>query len=145
MFAGALPAIRAAVGEYGDRVIFTRYVAPVAPSGAWITYFEQWPFALTPPVHPQYQLIAEWVERRSIDVPAFGKWGPRLQSALGDAHRVELCGVSTDCCVLSTALAMADAGIEVVVRADACAGSTRQAHDNALSAMRLYAPLITLA
>lgn len=144
MFPDALPAIRSAVGEYGDRVVFTRYVAPPAPEGGWSVYFDLWPFALTSPDHPQYQLISDFADRPSVDVPAFGKWGEPLRAALGDVQCVELCGVSTDCCVLSTALAMADAGVAVVVRADACAGSSRQAHDNALAAMRLYAPLITV-
>lgn len=144
MFHDALPAIRSAVGEYADRVVFTRYVAPAEPIGVWVTYFEQWSFALTRPDHPQYQLIPDFAGRATIDMPTFGKWGESLRTALGDARRVELCGVSTDCCVLSTALAMADAGVETVVRADACAGSTRQAHDNALAAMRLYAPLVTV-
>lgn len=142
MFAGALPAIRSVVGEYAGRVVFTRYVPPAPPAGAWVAYFEQWPFALTSPDHPQYQLIPDFAGRSAIDVAAFGKWGEPLRAALGDARRVELCGVSTDCCVLSTALALADAGVEVVVRADACAGSTREAHDNALAAMRLYVPLL---
>lgn len=55
-----------------------------------------------------------------------------------------LAGVSTDCCVLSTALAAADAGVRVRVVADACAGATDADHERALLAMALYAPLITL-
>jgi nicotinamidase-related amidase len=53
-----------------------------------------------------------------------------------------LAGVSTDCCVLSTALAAADAGVQVTVVADACAGVDDVAHLRALEAMKLYAPLI---
>ena len=53
-----------------------------------------------------------------------------------------LAGVSTDCCVLSTALAAADAGVEVQVVADACAGVNDQTHRQALDIMRLYGPLI---
>jgi nicotinamidase-related amidase len=53
-----------------------------------------------------------------------------------------LTGVSTDCCVLSTALAAADAGCFVQVVADACAGVTDTDHDRALAAMALYEPLI---
>ena len=51
-------------------------------------------------------------------------------------------GVSTDCCVLSTALAAADAGVEVQVVAEACAGLTDDSHREALDIMQLYAPLI---
>jgi nicotinamidase-related amidase len=53
-----------------------------------------------------------------------------------------LAGVSTDCCVLSTALAAADAGVKVRVAADACAGATDTSHEQALAIMGLYAPLI---
>ncbi len=55
-----------------------------------------------------------------------------------------LSGVSTDCCVLSTALAAADAGVAVQVVADACAGVSPADHQRALDAMALYAPLIEL-
>jgi nicotinamidase-related amidase len=53
-----------------------------------------------------------------------------------------LAGVSTDCCVLSTALPAADAGVKVRVAADACAGATDETHRQALELMALYAPLI---
>ncbi|MBO1755389.1 cysteine hydrolase family protein [Allobranchiibius sp. CTAmp26] len=145
MFADVLPAIEAAVREYADRVVFTRYVAPDDPAGAWTAYFARWPFALTAPDHPQYRLVPQFAGRPTVDATTFGKWGDPLRAALGDARSVQLCGVSTDCCVLSTALPMADAGIAVTVRAQACAGSSPEAHENALAAMELYAPLITVA
>ncbi len=44
-----------------------------------------------------------------------------------------LAGVSTDCCVLSTALAAADAGVTVRVVADACAGIDDESHAKALA------------
>jgi nicotinamidase-related amidase len=53
-----------------------------------------------------------------------------------------LAGVSTDCCVLSTAVAAADAGVAVQVVADACAGVTAASHEQALAVLRLYGPLI---
>ena len=53
-------------------------------------------------------------------------------------------GVSTDCCVLSTALAGADAGARLTVVTDACAGSTAENHAAALHVMGLYPPQITL-
>ncbi|WP_454860767.1 cysteine hydrolase family protein [Promicromonospora soli] len=72
----------------------------------------------------------------------FGKWGPELAAATRDAGELVLAGVATDCCVISTALAAADAGRRVLVVADACAGSTAENHQRALEVMRLYAPLI---
>ena len=55
-----------------------------------------------------------------------------------------LTGVSTDCCVLATALAAADAGVAVRVVVDACAGASEVDHRRALEAMALFGPLITL-
>ena len=51
----------------------------------------------------------------------------------------------TDCCVISTALAAADAGATLTVVTDACAGSTPENHQKALDVMSLYPPQITLA
>ncbi len=53
-----------------------------------------------------------------------------------------LAGVSTDCCVLSTAVAAADDGVAVQVVADACAGVNDESQAQALDILRLYAPLI---
>lgn len=56
-----------------------------------------------------------------------------------------LTGVSTDCCVVSTALAAADAGARVTIAADACAGSTAENHAAALTVMGLYPPQLTVS
>ena len=53
-----------------------------------------------------------------------------------------LCGVSTDCCVLSTAVAAADAGVPVRVVADACAGVSAASHRATLDVLALYGPLV---
>ena len=55
-----------------------------------------------------------------------------------------LAGVSTDCCVLSTAAAAADAGVAVQVVADACAGVDEASHRKTLDVLALYAPLIEI-
>lgn len=144
MFAEARGRIASRVAAYGERVVFTRFIAPKTPEGAWVKYYEDWPFALTPPDSEQYQLISEYADRPSVDETTFGKWAPQLQRAIGDASSVELIGVATDCCVLSTALPMSDAGVAVTVTADACAGSTPENHEKALSIMELYTPLITV-
>lgn len=54
-------------------------------------------------------------------------------------------GVATDCCVLSTVLPAADAGVGVRVVSDACAGSSDDDHDMALHLMHRYSPLVRLA
>lgn len=132
----------------GTGAIFTRFVAPAEPTGAWIPYYEEWAFALVPDADPLYDLtppfvgIATTIETR----PTFGKWDAAFAAMFGagGADTMLLAGVSTDCCVLSTALAAADAGIRVRVVADACAGLSPADHERALAAMALYAPLIEI-
>lgn len=130
---------------FGDRTVFTRYVAPREPSGAWRKYFEVWPFALVPHDDPLYDLDARFRDAPRIETrETFGKWDAGLHAAIGGTAEIVLAGVSTDCCVLSTALAAADAGIHVRVVADACAAPTAADHERALLTMEMYAPLIEL-
>jgi nicotinamidase-related amidase len=132
------------VAAFAPRVVLTRFVAPAAPAGAWRRYYEQWPFALQPATAPIYQLIGDLAAAPgpTLDATTFSKWGPELSAKVGDGGRLVLAGVSTDCCVLSTAVAAADAGVAVQVVADACAGVTDASHEQALAVLRLYGPLI---
>ena len=143
-YAQAAAGVLRILPAFGDRVVFTRFIAPAEPIGAWRPYYEQWPFALQPPQSRIWELTEEFAhdEARLIDAPTFGKWTPELAELVGPGGQLVLAGVSTDCCVLSTALAAADAGVYVTVVADACAGVDDAAHLRALEAMKLYAPLI---
>ena len=78
-----------------------------------------------------------------LDAATFAKWDDRLAEQ-ADGSGIVLAGVSTDCCVLSTALAAADAGTAVRVAADACAGASDVDHRRALDVMALYEPLVTV-
>jgi len=129
---------------FGERVVLTRYVAPARPEGAWVRYFEQWPFALVPSDDPIYQLTLDPADHRVVTRETFGKWGPELAEATGGTDELVLAGVSTDCCVLSTALAAADAGVHVRVAADACAAASPEDHRRSLDAMAFYAPLVEI-
>jgi nicotinamidase-related amidase len=143
-FAEIVGPVRELVAGLRPRVTFTRFVAPDAPSGAWRRYYDRWPFALQPPDAPMYQLVEEVAGEPgpTLDATTFGKWGPELSARVGEGGRLLLAGVSTDCCVLSTAVAAADAGVAVQVVADACAGVNDETHAEALAILRLYAPLI---
>ncbi|MEU2349694.1 cysteine hydrolase [Modestobacter sp. NPDC049651] len=142
-FTAAHANIRRLVDAFPGRVVHTRFVAPAEPTGAWVPYYGQFPFALTAPDHPQYALVDDPGDAPVVTATTFGKWGPELAALTGDGPLV-LCGISTDCCVLSTALPAADAGVGVQVVADACAGATDADHERALAAMALYAPLLEL-
>jgi nicotinamidase-related amidase len=166
-FAGASAAVGRLLPRFRGRTVFTRFVAPAQPTGAWVPYYRDWPFALVPDEDHLYALTEPFAALAAgglsnspdagdapatgpsvpvVTEPTFGKWGTSLQAVTGtgaDTHLV-LTGVSTDCCVLSTALAAADAGVRVTVVAEACAGASDVDHARALDAMRLYAPLVTV-
>ncbi|WP_264043487.1 cysteine hydrolase family protein [Mycolicibacterium hodleri] len=129
---------------FGPRAVFTRFIAPAHPTGAWVDYYEKWPFAMVPANDRLYDLTAEFnpVHHAVVSLTTLGKWGPDLAAAMNGSREMVLTGVATDCCVLSTALAAADAGVHVQVVADACAGASDRDHRRALEAMELYAPLI---
>lgn len=130
----------------GDRVAYTRFVAPEVVQGAWRAYYEEWAFALQPPTAPAYQIVDALSpgDRPVVSLPTFGKWGEDLDRAVDGSRDIVIVGVSTDCCVLSTALGAADAGVRVQVVADACRGLSERDHQRALDTMALYAPLIEI-
>lgn len=138
--------IRRLLPAFGGEAIFTRFVAPAEPQGAWVPYYSLWPFALVPQDDPLYELTEPFrgVARRVQTRETFGKWDAEFAQAMGGSTEMVLTGVSTDCCVISTALAASDAGVHVRVVADACAGLSQEDHQRALDAMALYAPLIEI-
>ena len=146
-FADVMPRIWELAAEFDDRVIVTRWLPTADRSSSWGDYFAAWPFADEPASDALFDLVpdAEGLsDRASLDLPTFGKWGPELAALVGSAPHLVLTGVATDCCVISTALAAADAGAHVRVVTDACAGSSAENQAAALHVMGLYPPQITL-
>jgi nicotinamidase-related amidase len=137
------PQVRRLAEAFGDRVVWTRFVAPDEPLGAWKEYYELFPFALQPPDARLYELVEDPGGSRVVEATTFGKWGPDLAAVVGNGP-LTVAGVATDCCVISTVLPAADAGVPVRVVTDACAGSSDDDHDRALRIMGLYAPLVRL-
>lgn len=146
-FDDALANIRRLAKAHGERVLVTRWMPTADRATSWGEYFAAWPFADKPASDPLYDLVPEaegLSPHPTLDLPTFGKWGAELEAIVGRSAEVVLSGVSTDCCVLSTALAGADAGARVTIATDACAGSSAENHAAALHVMGLYPPQITL-
>ena len=146
-YATASAGVRRLLPAFAGRTVFTRFVAPAEPVGAWIPYYRDWPDQLRPAEDPLWDLTDDLDagDAPVVTATTFGKWGPDLAAATAGSEHLVITGVSTDCCVLSTALAAADAGRFVTVPADACAGLSEADHRRALEAMALYAPLITIS
>jgi nicotinamidase-related amidase len=143
-FAETVGPIKALIGAFGSRVTFTRFIAPDTPEGSWREYYRRWPFALQPPDARIYELVDDFAQApgRRLAATTFGKWTPELAADVGPEGPMVVAGVSTDCCVLSTVVAAADAGVEVLVVSDACAGMTDESHRQALDILALYGPLV---
>jgi nicotinamidase-related amidase len=148
MFPDAVGPVRALASAMPT--IVTRWVpAPRGDRvGSWQAYFTEWPFADRPGDDPMFDVVPELSDVAAsatvVSAPTFGKW-EALRDVTGPGPELVVVGVSTDCCVLSTVLAAADAGATVRVVADACAGSTPENHRRALDVMALYAPQVTVA
>lgn len=147
-FADAFASIVRLAEAAGDRVLVTRWLPTADRDTSWGDYFAAWPFADQPADDQLFDLVAEATALSShptLDLPTFGKWGDELEARIGRGTPVVLTGVSTDCCVISTALAGADAGGRITIAADACAGSSAENHAAALAVMGLYPPQLTVA
>lgn len=149
-FEGIVEPVERLMAEYAGRVIVTRWLPAEDRTGSWGAYFEHWPFADQPDDTPLFELVppaSELVASGAaalVDERTFGKFGAQLLTLTGPNPHLVLAGVATDCCVLSTALAAADAGALVEVVAEACAGSTVENHQKALDLMALYSPQIVV-
>lgn len=134
------------VRGFGDRVVFTRFLVPERPAGSWVPYYATWPEVTRLERRPWLELAEPYrgMASATIDRETFGKWGRKLEAAAGPSRTLVLCGVATDCCVISTAIPAADAGALVRVVGDACRGATAEAHERALAIMNGFAPQITV-
>lgn len=147
MFPAIVDPVRRLAAAAGERTVLTRWVPAAEPRGSWAAYLEAWPFADVPADDPLLELVPELADLANevVSLPTFGKWGVALEAVTGATPHLVLVGVSTDCCVVSTALAAADAGATITVVTDACAGSSPANHRAAMEVMALYPPQITLA
>jgi len=147
-----VPAIKRLIAAFGDNVVFTQWISPARPEGAWVGYFKDWPFALQPPDAPLWKItpaLADAADAAAesghgpIVASTFSKWGPQMAGIATD--RLVLTGVSTECCIVATALAAADAGVEVVVVSDATSGPDDATQRSTLDLMATWSPLIRIA
>lgn len=134
---------------FGERVLYTKYVSPEPPRGAWADYFKDWPDFEVPASDPMFDFTDDTAALAEghpvVTRTVFSKWCPRMRDVLAGSTHITVCGVATDFCVLQTCLAACDAGVSVRVAADACAGTSTENHELALDLMRLYEPLITVS
>jgi nicotinamidase-related amidase len=144
-FDEVLAPIETLIAAYAGRVIATRYISPQPLVGAWEGYFEKFASLLLPSDDKAWDLmLAEHLSYRTETRATFGKWDSGMAAVLGSDAPIAVCGVATECCVFATVLAAIDNGRSVRVVADACAGSSPLFHDQALSLLSTFAPLVQI-
>ncbi|GAC1461648.1 MAG: isochorismatase family protein [Chloroflexota bacterium] len=147
-FNNVIKPIERLLEAFGDRSVFTRFLVPDDPQGSWRDYYREWDFARRPSTLPLLDLAPPWTNApvRLINKYTFSSWGPDMQRMVGASNTLLLCGVSTECCVLATAIAAADDGVSVRIVADACLSVDPKAHAAALlAACTGFAPMITVS
>ena len=124
-----------------DHVIFSAFVPDPHPKGAWRDYYDRYPFAQRESAKSLFELAEPYASLPGSRVTAstFSKW-PAIQDLTMD--KLYICGVSTGCCVLSTAMAAADAGVSVSIIRDGCAAVSKEMHDAVEAVVRNYPHLI---
>ena len=137
-----------------DKVIpvATSYIPPCHISGIWKKYFDEYPNIPKDPSNDIYNLDSN-ISKIDIYKPrvtSFSKWNILQDLFQNDLSKNDtentlyLCGVATDCCVLSTALDAVDAGVKVILINDACASGNDENHERALKIMQGYYPNIEI-
>lgn len=131
------------VSRFPSNVIWTRFVRDPEEQGSWGAYYDRWGSCRLEPHAVDWDLTLSVSQRDQVlTLPTFSKWGPELASLTADNEHLIVCGVATDCCVLSTVMGAVDAGKHVTLVADACGGATPEAHDQAIGLMKLLSPMV---
>jgi nicotinamidase-related amidase len=68
-----------------------------------------------------------------------------MAALTGPGNPIAVCGVSTECCVLSTILSAVDRGRFVRLVSDACAAGSPQGNAQALGILEGFAPMVSVA
>ena len=132
------------LAAHAGPVVWTKFVRDEQEDGAWRAYYDRWSECRLAPDSPQWDLTRPARPGdATLTLPTFSKWGPELARLAGDGPLI-VCGVATDCCVLSTVLGAVDAGRAVTLVADACAGATVEAHDQAIALMAMLSPMVDI-
>ncbi|HIV87517.1 MAG TPA: isochorismatase family protein [Candidatus Pygmaiobacter gallistercoris] len=129
-----------------DQVIFTRFDAPEHPVGRWAEYNRAFAeINADPRLAEMMDPIAELCK----GYPVYSKQTyssltiPEVAAAAAAADRVLVTGVVAECCVIATALALIDAGCEVVYLKDAVAGQSAAFEERVEEILGALAPVHT--
>lgn len=131
------------IKRYPKQVVWTRFVRDPKEVGSWQDYYRYWDECRLSETDQFWDITLSTQDHDQIlTLPTFSKWGDELKGMTEDNSVLIICGVATDCCVISTALGAVDAGKSVIVPRDACAGATLEIHTKALDVMSMLSPML---
>lgn len=125
--------------------VWTQFIRDPNEEGAWAAYYDRWDQYRVGPTDTLWELTMkpEPSDIR-IQAPTFSKWPGQLAELAQEYDSITITGVATDCCVLSTVFPAVDAGKHVTIVSDACAGATKEAHEQSLELFRLLEPMVSI-
>lgn len=130
---GILPRVGQLLRAYGPRSVLTRHRLAAAGPGSWAAFAARWAGLDD---HPDTWELLDEVAREVptgaavVDKHTYSAFDlAAVQERLGDPPgRLVIAGCETDCCVAATMFAAVDAGVEVVLAADALLGPDPSGH-----------------
>ena len=127
------------------KIITTQFIPPDLIKGkGWIEYYKDIPKEMCYKDYSGYKLSDNVPQENVLTANTFGKWNEIQKHYKNQFENVYIMGVSTDCCVLTTALSAVDSGAKVFVIEDACSAQNQINHDRAIAIMKGYGPNLTV-
>ncbi len=138
--AGYFERLEKLTGKYAGRTLFTKFVPPDSVDGSWSHYYDKWKFALDADAAWLWDVPAPWNAFPSLSRHTFSKASPALEQHVAGTRALCIVGISTECCVLATALAAVDLGYHVRLVSDLCLSKDPSTHEQAIRIMSLRSP-----
>ncbi len=145
-FSQILPGIEKLVTSYESKVIIARYVPPTSATNHWKDYLAAFPTMNLPHDHAAWDTLLDCSESTIVETrTGFSKWDELISKRIGPGAPIAICGVATECCVLSTVFSVIETGRRVRVFEDLCAGSSDDLHDKTFDILRSLNPAVEIA
>lgn len=129
----------------GVPAVFTRFVPPSDPVGAWQDYNREYAHINESAyLNDMAAELKPYLSRYPVvDKSTYGSWTPEIARLAEGYDRILLSGVVAECCVLATLMAAMDAGKKVVYLTDCVAGQTQELERAVQSVAEVYVPMHT--
>jgi nicotinamidase-related amidase len=139
---GIIPAIQRVLTARPDNAYFTRFIPAQRADeaeGTWQRFYRRWSSVTLDQLDPgQLDIVHElrpWAKRVADKRVYSAMANTDLRAAALAARDVILTGVESDVCVLATAIDAVEAGLRVILVADALTSASQACHAKALDVL----------